>query len=165
MGKIDVWVPWEKFFNINFGKFDIWVPRETFFSHGTWTSIFPKNWKGWKWWKQFSQDWKCNGKAEKIHCWVATNLWESLAPFFPPWEKWSSAFLEVSVDPTKAIYYIGKLSHHLATIRLSLFTVRFNYSASRGCKTDVFKKVFKNFFFELIEERWHYKKPCRETFF
>ena len=34
----------------------------------------------------FSQEWKCNGQPKKLHCWVATDLWESLAPDFRPLE-------------------------------------------------------------------------------
>ena len=33
-------------------------------------------------WKKFSQEWKCNGKPKKLHCWVASNLWSGLTPDF-----------------------------------------------------------------------------------
>ena len=77
---------------LNFGKnrwqlpWECWILGKIFGRHGNVANNFSQSFLFKKRWKMFSQEWKCNGQPKKLHWWVATNLWKSLAPDFWPRE-------------------------------------------------------------------------------
>ena len=58
----------------------------------------------------FSQELECSVQPEKLHCWVAINLWERLVPDFRP-KNLELDFPEVNADPTKNHTQIYKNLH------------------------------------------------------